>query len=378
MEEIGKRRLAAAGAVAAGLVYFLVCAFPLHKELVLVPAWTRSLPEIASVAAPGTASVAAPQAVSTAAKPASAPKKGGGEPMPFRLGDRYGYFTSDGTILFAASADYGVALAPDAYATYDRLSEGFTIKSPDGSELARVSAIGYPFFAAGRRFVIGPDQSTVSELAANGTLRWSYQLPSIATAFDASPGLAVFGLMDGSLVGLDASGAAVLDFAPGGSRIAGVYGVAVSPDGLLVAAITGADKQRLVVLEKRSAAYRVTYHRYLASDYRRPVYMAFTADGSRLAYESPAGIGVFHRASRSETVVSVAATSRLGQTIGNGTFMVFLSGSGYEKRLVCTALPDRRVVDLRFKANLAFAEARGNSIFLGADGAIARMDMQER
>jgi hypothetical protein len=218
----------------------------------------------------------------------------------------------------------------------------------------------------------------VSELGPSGQVSWSYQLPSIATAFDAKAGLAVFGLMDGRLVGLDAAGKAVLDFAPGGSRIAGVYGVAVSPDGLFVAAITGADKQRLVVLEKRSAAYRVTYHRYLASDYRRPVYIAFTDDGSRLAYESPAGIGVYNRASRSETVVSIPATSRLGQTLLKGKLMVFLSGSGGEKRLVCTALPDRRVVDIRVKAGLAFAEARGDSIFLGTDDRIVRMDLQER
>lgn len=184
--------------------------------------------------------------------------------------------------------------------------------------------------------------------------------------------------MDGSLVALDGAGAAALDFAPGGSRIAGVYGVAVSPDGLLVAAITGADKQRLVVLEKRSAAYRVTYHRYLASDYRRPVSMAFTGDGRRLAYESPSGVGIYDRSSRGESVVSVPAAARLGQTARGGDFMVFLSGSGEDKRLLCTALPDRRIVDLPLKAKLAFADSRGDSLFLGLDDTIVRMDLKER
>jgi hypothetical protein len=58
--------------------------------------------------------------------------------------------------------------------------------------------------------------------------------------------------------------------------------------------------------------------------------------------------------------------------------MVFLSGSGKEKRLVCTALPDRRVIDIRVNTSLAFVEARGDSIFLGSGDSIARMDMQER
>jgi hypothetical protein len=357
MEEIGKRRIAAVGVAVAGLVYFFACAFPLQKELLLVPVWSRSI----STAPAASASVSA-----TAS------------PMPFRLGDRFGYFTASGSILFAQAVDYGVALAPDAFATYDRLSEGFVVKSPAGADIARVSALGYPFFAAGRRFLIGPDQATVSELAKNGATSWTYQFPSIVTAFDASPSLAVFGLMDGSIVGLGGGGSAVLDFAPGGSRIAGVYGVAASPDGLLVAAITGADRQRLVVLEKRSAAYRVTYHRYLASDYRRPVSIAFSDDGRRLFYESPSGVGVYDRASRSETIVSLPAVSRLGQTIMGGNLMVFLSGSGDDRRLVCTALPDRRVVDLSFKAKLAFAQTEGDSLFLGLDDGIVRMDLKER
>ena len=369
MEEIGKRRVAAALVIVVLLAYFLVCAFPLQKEFVLVPAWAKSL-SVASAAQ--TANASARQKVVSEAKAS------GEEVIPFRLGDRYGYFSPDGNILFSAVADYGVALAPDAYATYDRLSEGFTIKSPYGAELARVAAIGYPFFAAGRRFVIGPDQMTVSELSESGAVKWSYQLASIATAFDASASLAVFGLIDGTIVGLDPTGKAVLDFAPGGSRIAGVYGVAASPDGLLVAAVTGADKQRLVILEKRSAAYRVAYHRYLSSDYRRPVYIAFTGDGSRLAYESPSGIAVYDRGTKRETIISVPATTRLGQTMQGGQLMVFLSGRGDTKRLVCTALPDRRVLDVPVKASLAFVEARDDSLFLGADDSLVRMDFEER
>jgi len=291
MEELGKKRLVAAGAVIAGLSYFLICAFPLQKELILVPIWTRKVAQAPS--APGSFSMKGQATLGGASSGAHS-----STPIPFRLGDRYGYFTAEGSILFAASAPYGVAIASDAFATYDRLSDGFTIESPEGADLARVSAIGYPFFASGRRFVIGPDQATISELTRTGASAWTYRFPSIVTAFDACTSLAVFGLMDGSIVGLDQAGKAMLNFAPGGSRIMGVYGVAASPDGLLVAAVTGLDRQRLVVMEKRSTAYRVVYHRYLASDYRRPVTIAFTSDGRRLEYESPSGVGVYDRAAR--------------------------------------------------------------------------------
>ena len=356
MEEIGKKRFAAAAVVATGIAYFLFCATPLQKELILVPGWTRSVSKA----------------------PAASPARTQGSPIPFRLGDRYGYFTPEGSILFTATVSYGVAMAGDAFAKYERLSEGFLIESPGGAGIVRVSSVGYPFFAAGRRFVVMPDQAAVSELGKGGAAAWTYQFPSVVTAFDASPSVAVFGLMDGSIVGLDRSGAVVLDFSPGGSRLSGVYGVAVSPDGLLVAAVTGIDRQRLVVMEKRSAAYRVTYHRYLASDYRRPVRIAFTPDGRRLEYESPSGVGVYDRDTRGETIVSLPASPRLGLTARDGQLMVFLSGGGEAKRLVCTAFPDRRAVDVPFRAVLGFVDTLGDSLFLGFDDEIVRMDLRLR
>jgi len=393
MEEIGRKRIAAVGVILAALAYFLICAVPLKKELLVVPVWSKSLSEVlppaasADDAAPAVGiKPAGPQG--KAAPAAQRPGASGGQgsassgdatsALPFRLGDVFGYFTEEGKILFADRAAYGVALAPDAFATYDSQSEGFVLRSPTGKELSKVTAVGYPFFAAGRRFVIGPDQATISELGDSGASAWAYQFPSIVTTFDASPSLAVFGLMDGRLLGFDPSGKVVLDFAPGGSRVAGVYGVAVSPDGLLVAAITGADRQRLVVLERRATAYRVTYHRYLPSDYRRPVAIAFTDDGKFLAYESPAGIGIYDRAGREESVIAVPAEPKLGQTARGGLLMVFLSSSAGSKRLVCTAAPDRRVADLRLNARRAFVLARGDSIFLGLDDRIVRMDLVER
>ena len=373
MEETGKKRFAVAGVVAAGIVYFLFCATPLHKELILVPGWTRSVAQ-APVASPAKIG-GLPQDTALRSTPSAASGKTSGAPIPFRLGDRCGYFTPEGSLLFTATVSYGVAMAGDAFARYERLSEGFMIESPGGAGIVRVSSVGYPFFAAGRRFVVKPDQAAVSELGKGGEAAWTYQFTSIVTAFGASPSVAVFGLMDGSIVGLDRSGAVVLDFSPGGSRLSGVYGVTASPDGLLVAAVTGIDRQRLVVMEKRSAAYRVTYHRYLASDYRRPVNIAFTPDGRRLEYESPSGVGVYDRDTRGETLVSLSAAPRLGLTAHDGQLMVFLSGDGEVKRLVLTAFPDRRAVDVPFRADPAFVDTLGDSLFIGFDDEIVRMDL---
>ncbi len=361
MEEHGKRRLAAAGAVLAGIAYFLICAIPLPRSLVLAPVWARS------VAGPG-----------VPVAPGSRPSGGAGSTsIPFRLGERFGYFDSDGKILFASTPSYGVALSRTSYASYDRLSEAFSLRSPAGNELARCELPGYPFMAAGRLFVVGPSQSTVSELGADGKSLWTYEFPSLVTAFGASASLAAFGLLDGTMIGLDAKGAETLHFAPGGSRIAGIYGIAVASDGLMVAAISGLDKQRLVVLERRSAAFRVTYHRWLDSDFRRPVALSFTADGRRLVYEAPGGAGVYDRATRSESTLAVPGPEGLGLSIGSPGLLVLIGQGTDHKRLVLAAVPDRRIADLPVFANQTFIESEASSLYLGMDDEIVRLDLRE-
>ncbi|HUW42541.1 MAG TPA: hypothetical protein VMV90_16165 [Rectinemataceae bacterium] len=356
MEESGTKRLVISGIILAGIAYFLICAQPLPKELALIPVWARGLAD-------------APTA------PASTPALG--DVHSFRLGDKFGYFSSSGNILFSAPVPYGLALASNSYALYDKDSTGFSVRTPTGSELFKASILGYPFFAAGRRFVMGPAQDSVAELDSSGHRAWTYEFPSIVTAFGASPSLAVFGLMDGNLVGLDRTGKEVMHFSSGGSNIPGIYGVAVSPDGKLVAAVAGLEKQRLVVLEKRYSAYRVTWHRWLDSDFRRPVAISFTSDGKRLMYEVPGGVGVFERDSRKDYTIAASTADRLGLSVNDWGILVLLSGSQDSRRLICAASPDRRLVDIPISASETFITIDGSSIYLGVDEDIVRLDLRE-
>lgn len=393
MEDSGKRRLAAAAVAFAGLVYFFVCARPLPKALVLEPRWARTFDAApaagaakAAPAAPG-ANAAAPAAPAADAAPSSAsPRDGGFDAdsgwIPYRIAGSYGYFDEEGKVALQAASPFGVALAKGAYVAYDRLPESLLLRSASGKELARVAEAGYPFFAAGRLFVMRPGQSSVAEIGPGGKALWSRDFPSIVTAFDASPGLALFGLMDGSLVGVGPDGAELLSFAPGGSRVAGVYGCAVSPDGLMAAAVTGLDRQRLVVLERRSSAFRVTYHRWLDSDFRRPVSMAFTEDGRYLAYEIPSGLGVYDREKRAESKIAAAALSGVGLSSPERGLILALEGGGAARGVLVASPSGRRLFTAPFAAAESFLARRGDALFLGmADGSgsasILRMDFKE-
>jgi len=366
MEETGKRRIVIAFAFFVGLVYFFVCAPPLPRELGIEPVWSRKI-EVASGELP--------------AMPGYA-ENGAGAVHSFRLGATFGYFDEGGKAIVSANVPFNVAVSDDAYMVYDREPAALTMKTPDGRVSARISEPGYPFFGGGRTFVMHPGQTSVAEIGKDGRAVWSRDFTSIVTAFDARPGLALFGLMDGRLVGIAPDGAVLLDFAPGGSRIEGVYGCAVSPDGSMAAAICGLDKQRLVVLEKRSAAYRVAWHRWLESDFRRPVSMAFTEDGAHLLYESPSGLGIYATGSRTETSVSSRALSGIGLSSPGRGILLAVEGSGPEKNLLCASAGGKRLFSLPFSGEASFASIAADAVFLGASSAdgsarLLRLDFKE-
>lgn len=366
MEETGKRRLVIALAFFVGLVYFFVCAAPLPRELGMEPVWSRKiraaageLPAMAGHSGEGPASV-----------------------HSFRLGTTFGYYDENGGSITVATVPFNVALSDDEYIVYDREPAVLALRTPDGRVSAKIAEPGYPFFGGGRLFVMHPGQTSVAEIGKDGRAIWSRDFSSIVTAFDARPGMALFGLMDGRLVGVAPDGTVLLDFAPGGSRIEAIYGCAVSPDSLTAAAICGLDKQRLVVLEKRSAAYRVSWHRWLESDFRRPVSMAFTDDGEHLVYESPKGLGIYGRGSRAEISVSTKALSNIGLASPSRGILLAVEGAGPERNLLCASVGGKRLFSLPFSGEASFASLSADAVFLGvaaADGTsrLMRLDFKE-
>lgn len=369
MEESGKRHLATILVVLAAILYFFVCAFPLPKELALAPGWARTIP----VPGPdlGPAGALAVQA-----------SKAGAELHSYVLPTSFGWFDAEGKGISSSPISFGAAVSDKGFIAYDRMSTVLSLRSPQGKEIAKLAQPGYPFFGGGRLFVVHPGQTSVSEFSGQGKLLWTRDFSSVITAFDASPGLALFGLLDGSLTGLDPSGQVLLSFSPGGSRIAGVYGCAVSPDGLQAAAICGLDRQRLVVLEKRSSAYRVTWHRYLESDFRRPVGIAFTADNRFLVYEKPSGLGIYSRDGRDEASIRSLPLTGLGLASSKRSILMAVEGRGESKTLLCASPSGDRLFSLPFAAPSAWPVFSGDSIFLAlgaADGSsgLIRIDFKE-
>lgn len=325
------------------VAYFFALAEPLSTELTAMPRWVVPL-----ASGQGTASA--------------------GTRIPFSAGDLFGYFAEDGSVFFMNSAPGGAAVADGAYAT---LADArlYRLGKPEAVGLA-----GLPFFDSGALYSGLADGTGLNAYDADGALKWTYRFPCLLSATAGSPGLWVGGTVDGWLEGVDADGKRAFSFSPGGSRISVILGLAVSPSGRWIAAISGLDRQRLVILGRGGTDFRVASHRYLDSDYRGPTPVSFLDDEGYALYLRPDGIGVWSVDGRTDDLLPVKADG-FTVSMDEGTGVAYLvARKGDESELVAFKPPARVLGRIALPRNLEYLRMSGSTLYFFADKRLARVD----
>ncbi|OHD22862.1 MAG: hypothetical protein A2Y38_09730 [Spirochaetes bacterium GWB1_59_5] len=345
--------LAALGVVVAILVYFFVFAEPLSAELSAVPRWRVDL-DIGV-----TGKVAAETGL-----------------LAYAAGDRYGYFTPDGEVAFIAEAPVG---APISDSSYVALSAGKTeaVLLNSRSETITSFRASAPFYASGRLFSAEGDGTAVTSYDEQGDKVWSYSFPCQLGAFSAGDRLVVGGTVDGWLEGVDAEGRRVFSFAPSGSRLPVVLGVGVSRSGDWVAAVTGIDKQRLVVLGRGGSDYRVASHTYLESDFREPVRVLVMDDDHHVLYRRSDGIGVWAVDGSIDTVLPVKADTFDVALDDSKGIAYIVARRGRKSEIVAFRLPATLLGRIPLPDSSEFVRFSGSSAYIGGRTWLARFDFVE-
>lgn len=357
MRDVDERpnRLLYALIVLAFLAYFFAAAEPLHKELALHPVWAGDVSRDADFE---------PPAVPTGT-------------FSFRLGGRYGAVTPDGTRIWSRGAAFDAAVSDTLFLPYDRESKVLEAFMPGGDTAFRIQAEGWPFFRAGRLFLMSPEMDSVSEYSPEGELLWSYDFPFKITDFDATESLAVAGLLDGSIECVDSSGKSVFSFTPGGSRIEVTLGVALDPREEAIAAVCGADRQRFILLVRKGGTFKVQYHRYLDSDYREPVTVRFTGDGRYVLYRQSEGIAVYDRQTGRESLLPLRAESfELASDASRGLEFLFFRAAR-TGGVVCFEPPARVIFSYPLPGGGLWTRYLDQSLYLGSGSVLGRIDITE-
>jgi len=271
------------------VAYFLLFPYPLGRELVLRARWRVHLP-----------AEGAPVAVARRAAPASTL-------APFQLGDLYGFVSRDGELASLARTPFGVALSSGGSVAYARIGGTWVMDGPTGQPLQSFSGDGYPLLGpeGDRVFLVKTDLTGLRELAPSGEVAWQRDFPSMLTSVAVAGDWLAAGLMHGAVALVDRTGSLAFEGGVSDSRIAAAFGVAVTPDGERLAAVTGIGPQWLTIWRRSRDGYAVVARVPLESDFRREVRIAFAADGRSIACEAAGGAAVVASANGSRSLVPV-------------------------------------------------------------------------
>ena len=358
--------------------YFLLFPYPLGKELVAHPRWAVAIP--AAGAAAGAAAQALTATVASVPAPAAPASPAAGPAVSsWQLGDQFGFVQEDGTLLYTGRAPYRVALSSSGFVSYTRLGTDWILQDRTGRLVAAFTVSGYPLLSpdGGRVFSVKTDLSGLSELDRGGEVLWDRDFPTLITSISVEQDLALVGLLNGTLVLLDRSGAPVLEHAPGGSRVAVIAGDAASPDGSRIAAVCGIDPQYLVVLRRTDTGYQPESRERLPTAFRREVRMGFSPDSRWVFLEGAHGPGVYDPARRSMSWLNLPGPLAAAASARFGKVAAFASLDPGGVTLALEPPGGIAVGREYFSARQVFLGSIGGQLLAGWDGTLARIDVEE-
>ncbi len=340
------------------LIYMFVAAIPMESDIYFEPVWTTdtTVPVTTPVTEPADFQVPGIEA--------------------FVLGDRFGYFTPDGTILASKPVDGRVSASPTAWAAYGSDATDTQVFFPDGTPKMIVSGSGFVHLDQDRTYLFQPGGGGVSMFAPDGSKIWNREHTAPLTAFNSSPAGTIMGYGDGQLTLVRNDGSAAFSFYPGGSDLAVILGAAISADGTLAACVSGIEPQRFLLIKITGDQYKVIHHENLKGNLRRQTFVDFEENGKFAFFESENGLGIID--------CKNLETSHLpleGQVIASGEYpgdALFIILSKNEKRYTISAVerPNHLVASEHFIADNAFLVQRGKSVYLGTGKNISRIDIR--
>jgi hypothetical protein len=339
------------------VIYFLAAARPVPREIILAPAWISSLESESPVLLKNSNMQ--------------------GQLLPFTLGSNFGYIDSDGKFAINKIKKSDIYLDEKMWTETESSPSGIEIKNILQETVINIdNAKGYPVLLDNRVFVLGSNQNELSEIGSGGNILWTYEYGAPLTCIDAAADLVLTGSLDGMIEILDSTGNRIYYFEPGGSRYAVILGCAISRNGSRVGIISGIDKQRFILLERfaNTNEYRVVYHEFLETGFRRPVHISFIDEDRRIVFEREGGLGCYSSGSRRAIFIPLDGEIAVIDKSGDkGLLFLIISRSMQRKELIGIRIPQDNMfsgsTDMR---NAIFIRApfRSGDVFLGRTGSM--------
>jgi len=340
--------------VAIALAYFFLSYTPLQTELHLRPEWTCDISKT-------------PEAAMQEAL------------LPFRLGNKGGYFTHSGKIVSVADIPYKATFSKDFYALYPENAENILVSKPSGNGSFTINRAGFPFIQEDRVFLFAPGGSTlafVNNSTGSVESEWEYSAP--ITAFNSSPKGSVAGYGDGQLAVFDQNGRKRTELFPGGSDYPVILGADISQDGNLFACVSGLDPQRFVLYRDEGSYTKIIYHEFLKVNLTRQTKVYFSKNDKHVYFDSIDALGIVDTESAKAFHIPLTGTI-LDIQESPVDKSVFVLSRYSNKYYTVTILEDwtKKIGQFSFEADAAFILADGNTLYVGKDNKISRLSISK-
>ena len=346
------------------ILYAIIASRPLSQEIQFIPVWTIDL-----------------ESYIKSENEAPLPEDFN-EAVSFKLGQTLGYFTKDGKILSYITFPYKATISDDFYALYGTSSEEIQIQSPSGTEIGKIQVTGFPYFSKDRKFIFLPGGSSFSKLNEDGSVAWTYEGFTPLTAFSSSKTGIVAGFSDGKVIGFDNDGNITQEYNPGGSNYEVILGADISDSSKYIATLSGQGGQRFVISKKTDASYgahtSIVFYKSMANELNRQVLIKFSRDEKKVFYNSANGIGIVNCRNFRNTELPIKGKilSILESGSGNEIFVLSKEGKTYTVSTIESF--DAFSGSFSFEAESACIAVKDNSLFVGRDGKISRIDIIHR
>ena len=359
------------------IIYFFAAARPIPRETVLAYKWASSLK------------------TELTENDQDKDKPWSGDLIPFNLGSYFGFADSSGNFALNRIRTDDIYLSRNMWTEYGAESENITVNNIlNESEIIIENAGGYPILLDNRIFILGSEQNSLSEIDNKGNVLWTYEFGAPLTAIDAASGLVVTGSLDGLVEVFNSRGERIFYFDPNGSRYSIILGCAVSRDGSRIGIISGIDQQRFLLLERLDniGDYKVIYHEYLDTGFRRPVHILFVDNDQHIIYERMGGIGYYNiRSRRGINIPLEGEITAIDESGDNGLLFLITSHANLLKKLVGIKFSPNRFLgrlsgtavhtvflEASFNSADVFMKREGSMFVIGGGTTLISFDLEEK
>lgn len=295
--------------------------------------------------------------------------------LPFRLGNKGGYFTHSGKIAFLTQIPYKAVFSKNFYALYDRNAEDTPIFTPTGQVKCRLQGAGFPFIQQDRLFLFAPGGSTVAFAnTVDGNTNVRYENSAPITAFNSSEGGSSVGYADGQFIIFNKYGSKQIDLFPGGSDKPIVLGADISKSGKMFACVSGLEPQRFVLYKDEGNYEKIIFHEFLRKNLSRQFYVHFSDNDKFVYFDAGDALEIVNTETckRQAIPLSGSVLDIQESPVGESVFALSRRGQNF---YTVTILENwtKKSGEFSFEADAAFILTDGNSLYVGRDNRISKI-----